>query len=206
MVVKATKDYKVFSDGNLDTKAMQVLTGTGGSAKYVSLAAKLAIMQTSKDAFSASLSVARYGSTTQKLQRNADRLVLLASMDDVCDGVNYVTPGDEISLAETNFTLSAANPSPVIMQQLKKFLIKNGVNPGTVLVQAIKGDGAMLVKLEYSIGNTLGPDSIWTPCGNSKNKFTIEGLPSAETVWVRATSVGRRGQILYASPIKTIIL
>ena len=89
---------------------------------------------------------------------------------------------------------------------MKKFTVTNYKNPGTVKAEAVRGTGTLMVLIEYAIGVTIGPDTKWTTCPGSKNSCVISGLTSAETIWVRATSVGRRGQILYATPVKTVIL
>lgn len=203
-MIKAKKDYKSMSDASLDAKSLQVCAGMKNNPNYLTLAALVTAMETAREAYTTSLSVAQYGSREQKMQKNLDRQALIAAMDAVCNGVNLTTPGDVAKIATTNFTLSNLFPQPVVMQALKKFTLAPGPNPGSVIVYAVKGRGTLVAVLEVAYGLTIGADTKWTTCGDSVNQCTITGIPSGETVWVRARSVGRRGQVLLSSAIKII--
>jgi hypothetical protein len=206
MAIKAIKDYKKLSDGDLANKATQVITGTGGNAYYLALALKVAETTDAKDNFTGALAVSRYGSTVQKEQKNVYRLVLVTKLDELCDGVNNATPGNAVALKSTNSSTSAESTGRVVMQPLKKFIVKNGKNPGDIIINAVKGRGTVMVVCEYAIGKVIDASTIWTPCAASRNICNLTNIPSGETIWVRATSYGRWEQTLVAVAIKTIVL
>jgi hypothetical protein len=203
---RALIDFRNMSDADLEYKALTVLTAMTGNTNYPTSTTLVTAMQGAKDTYSASLSVARYGTNEQKAQKNADKQTLINIMASLVFLVNFATPNNRVKLLSTGFTVGNENFTPVVMQSLKKFTIVNGKNPGTVIVRAIKGAGTVSINIEYTLGVSISESSVWTTCPDSKNVCNISGLPQGETVWVRVTSVGRRGQILYASPIKTIIL
>jgi hypothetical protein len=206
MAVKAKMDFVNMSDDDLDGKSLEVITGTTDNPNYPGIADKVTDVQAARDIYMADLPVAKNGSREQKAVKNVSKGGLVTTMKALCNQVNTDTPGDYAKLISTNFTVSNPVTQRVTLEVLKKFEAVNGINPGTIEVRFRKGRGTVMVLVEYFVGDIIKEDTVWTACPNSSSKCSITGLPSGGRVWIKATSIGRRQQVIYATPITTIIL
>lgn len=205
-MLKASKNYKKMSDSALDSFAGAVLVAMTGNTYFTPLAADVAVLQDKYDNYTAALKLAVNGSREQKAQKNTDKAELISALDVVCDGVNPIAKGNSVKLYSSGFKIVDTKGSPVVIQPLKKFTLGYGPNEGTVVITAQKGRGTVSLMIEYTIGDTVGADTVWSRCNETKNVCTIEGLTPGHYLWARATSVGRRNQILFTSPIKIMVV
>jgi hypothetical protein len=206
MAARATYSFMRSSDGGLDEEALLVFTAMNGNLHYPGSTALVAALQNAKDTYNQALSVAKNGSKAQKAEKNVAKRALKVAMRELCDYVNFTTPGDFAKLSTTGFRISNTIISPVEMQPLKKFTLTNGVNPGTVIAKTSWGRGTVMVLIEYGVGALIGDVTTWIPCPDASQTCVISGLTSGSRVWARATSVGRRGQKIIATAISTIVL
>lgn len=152
------------------------------------------------------MSAAAYSGRDARGIKNAAKAELAAAIKAVVDSVNAEAKGDRAKLNTSGLALNAETRSPVHLEPIKVLTLQNTLIRGQVMAKAKKGRGTKNVVMEYALGNTIDSSTVWHACPSSGATCIISGLESGTRVWVRATAVGARNQMLPTEPVNTIVL
>ena len=112
--------------------------------------------------------------------------------------------GDK-AIIESAGMKASDEPSPVgELPKVQNLSLTHGDNPGEVDSQWNSEKHKVNYTVQYSLQPIATPD--WKIAGNpTKSKFTIEGLPSGATVWVRVCANGTSGSSPFSDPATIIV-
>jgi hypothetical protein len=201
---RALIDFAEMSDAALDAKALTVVTAMTGNTNFPGATTLLAAVQNAKDTYSAALSVAEFGTPSQKAEKNTAKALLVTAMRFLCGYVNFTT-SDRIKLLTSGFTIGPEFVIPTVLQALRKLLLYSGDNHGEVIVKVVRGVGTQSLIIEYAVGSAITATTVWNICKHKNGLCTISGLTPADTVWVRVTSLGTRNQVIVSDAQKIIV-
>jgi hypothetical protein len=166
----------------------------------------IADMQIKRDNFIAGRADSVYGGRAAKAIAKTLKKLLVLATNLVVDEVNRLAQADRDKLLTSGLRVGAAENERKVTEPLKVFKVYNGVNLGDIIIQAIGGNGTQYVVFQYAIAATEAEITQWTDCRRRGVKTSLTGLPSGSRIWVRAISMGPRGQEILSGTITTLIL
>lgn len=188
------------------TRHMNICSKMPGIPAFSTLAAEVAGLQSSIDDFSAKLTEALGGGRAKIAAKNSSKLEVDIKSRALCDAINRIGKNNLPLLLETGYPVSEGNGGPVLLEPLKRLRLLHGKSLGEIIARASAGGGTAFVLMEWGYGETAESVTAWQPCPDTKRTCTISGLTSGQRIWVRAISVGRRGQRLLSLPVGILVL
>jgi hypothetical protein len=203
---KAKLDFRNLPDTKFEPFSKNVITKMTANANYPTSVVYVAEAQELHDQYTALLTQSAYGNPAVIAEKNAVKILLENKLAQICELTNFVTPNNRPKLLTTGFNLTKEVSQPRVTGPLKSVTVTNWLNLGEVKVVAKKGEGTDSVAFSYAIADTLGEITAWIPCPGIGCTCIISGLPSGKRVFIQAAALGPRKQVIYSTPVSTIVL
>jgi hypothetical protein len=186
---KALKPSLQMGDDPALTLGNGVITALTGNTHFTTPLPTLVELQAAVDAYSASLSKAKYGSREDKALKNADKKALIGLLRDECDYINMVAKGDEVALATCGLPLSK-EPEPKVLGT-PEAKVEQGAS-GKLILSTPAVSGAVAYKHQYTADEHA---ATWSEVSTSRANCTIDGLTPGIVYSLRIVAIGTNDQV-----------
>lgn len=185
--------YGKLSDGNLNKKAIYVVSALTNNPNFTPALPSLANFIALQEAFGAALVLAESGDRVKIAEKNQARLLLLKAFSQLAFEVNAQAGGDRAKLLSSGFDLAYAGEGSASIASPTDFKIAEGLNSGELKFSCKKVLNAISYLIEYT--NELPTeDTKWTAIPCSTRELTIKGLRSGTRIYGRIKAIGTKGQ------------
>lgn len=197
-------NFSRWGNARLIQLARPALTAILATNAYSSIHALVSDCQIVLDNFDEALIASVKGSASQIIAKNDLRKKLITAMKAVVENVNRVSAGNRTLLAASKLELTKEEKTPVKLEPVQKFTVIHG-NSGEMALAIKKGRGTRTAIFQYTLDNTITPQTRWISEVISLSKFTFTGLPVGKYVSFRVGVTGTRGQVLYTDVVRKMV-
>jgi hypothetical protein len=197
MKSKVVTSFFRFSDSAFSEKVQVILTSLPGNAGFPTPVPALSVIEDAYSAFLDAKMAAASGNRADIANKKAKREALTLLIAALALYINLTAEGDRSLLLTSGFDVNKER-QPVIIVTPENLTIKNGDNPGELIVSVKAVKGAKSYVFEYTADATLA-ESSWVSITSSSRKNVLTELESGKTYYCRVAAIGPKGQIKYSS-------
>jgi hypothetical protein len=176
-----------------------MLTALTGNSYFPTPSPGLATVQAARNAFSVSLSKAKYGGREDKAQKNADKKALIKLLRNLCNYINSIAQGNLVILSTCGCPLSK-EPQPIVLGK-PAAKAKNGASGELILfTPAVKG--AVAYKHQYTTDTAAG---MWPEILSTKAACKITDLQPGQEYSMRIVVIGTNNQVSFSDVVTKMV-
>jgi hypothetical protein len=200
---RITTGFDNQSDAEFETKTGSIYLSMLDNANFPTPVPPLVDVDALIKSYSQALVAAKDRSKNSVALKIEARARLTAAMVQLASSVSTAANGDKTILISSGFDLARRGEFKPL-EKPKNISLKDGINPGELIVKISAVKGAKSYNAQYT-ADPLTAASVWMQETTTKCKHTFKNLDSTKKYWCRVAAVGSYGQLVYSDAINRVV-
>ncbi len=204
MLSKALLNFVKLTDGDFESKTNTIVSSIKGNPHFTDPVPSVALLEAAALNYSTALDNASTGNRSDIATKKSRRKELYKLLRGLARYVNFKAAGDRIKLLTSGFNISNETRQPITITITGAIKIKNGDNPGELLLAIPRVKGARGYTHEIRLED--GTVQNWQTNGVTTSRCLFTNLQSGQRYSCRIGAMGARGQLVYSDIVTRVVL
>jgi len=194
-----------YTDARLYTRANHIIDKMDGNPHFVDVQPLLIVLREANTTYIALLAKTQGGSKEDTALKNQARAALIGVLKQIAAHVQTLSEGDETIIRSCGYDVNKKWSKVGPLSKPVNFRLKQGSNKGSIYLVCDPIAGASFYEVEYTEGIPT-PNSLWMKATSIKRKITIDGLSSGKQYTFRMAGGGSHLFRIWSEAISSYVL
>jgi|SRR5665647_281393 len=194
-----------YTDARLYSRANHIIDKMYGKPHFVDLQPLLISMREATTTYIATLAKTQSGSKEATALKNQAREALIVLLKQIAGRVQTISDGDRNIILSSGYDVNKKWSKVGSLSKPLNFKLKQGSNKGSIYLVCDPIAGASIYEIGYTEGIPT-PNSIWMKATSTRRKITIDGLSSGKQYTFRMAGGGSHPSRIWSKEISSYVL